>query len=144
MSTRCWIGAETEVGIRAVHVQCDGDSYAEAIPELVAEHGIDKVVSTLLKTAHPWLGFAWTPMPEHVHLYSSDRYEIVPGGFGVKFNVNEQAPEYYTPKDQIPWDIEYVYVILADGTLSWCHKGVTKRGRTWRTQEWKQGALTPQ
>lgn len=144
MSTRCWIGADTETGIKAVHVQCDGDIYAEEIPKLVAEHGVDKVVSTLLKTAHPWeCFFDFEVRPEYTW-YHTDRYEIVPG-FGVKFNVDQPPPEYYTTKDRIRWDIEYVYVISADGkSLRWCSKGVTKGDRTWRTQDWKEVPLLPE
>lgn len=142
MTTRWWAGAETESGIKVVHVQCDGDVGAESLANLVAEHGIDKTVSTLLKTSHPWVGLNWTPEPYHQGLYEPPRYEIIPG-FGVKFGVDEPAHiPYHSTDKPIYWDIEYVAIIMADGkTIKWCHKGVTKGRRQWRTQKWEEMAL---
>lgn len=139
MSTRAWVGAETETGIKAVYVHCDGDSMGEQIKELVAQHGLSKVVSTLLQKSDPWEAFAdWTPRPEH-NWYFTDQYDIVPG-FGVR--INPETPWHYrTPKDLIPWDIEWVWIIESDGTLKWSHKGVTKGDRTWRTQDWQRTTL---
>jgi hypothetical protein len=155
MSTRCWIGAETESGIKAVFVHSDGYPGIEpakvdscgVIPtlrDLVATHGIDKVVSTLLETSHPWDTFSdWTPEPEWTW-YFTERYKIVPG-FGVRFNMDSPGPQYFTPARAITWDVEYVYVIQADGkTVKWATKGVTKGNRAWRTQHWQEASLLPE
>lgn len=142
MSTRCLMGADTESGIKAVYVHSDGYADGEhgvinVLRGLVATHGLNRVVSTLLRKDSPWDMFAdWTPRPEYTW-YFTDQYEIVPG-FGVRFDV---AGRYFTTSDRIPWDIEYVYVIQTDGTLRWAHKGVTKGDRTWRTQQWQEISL---
>lgn len=153
MSTRCWIGAETESGIKAVYVHSDG--YPGVAPgnpdpcgvvpvlrELVATHGLDKVVATLLQSPNPWDTFSdWTPKPEYTWYFTGD-YDIIPG-FGVRMNPSTEW-HYFTTEDRIAWDVEYVYVIQLDGTLRWAVKGVTKGDRTWRTQHWQEASLLPE
>ncbi len=133
MSTRSLIGAETENGIKMVYVHCDGypDDYwgkVQTLQRLVAEHGLDRVVSTLLETPAGWSSFDGNA--EQLSQFERDgRFELVPG-FGVRHTLTEVDlggrttvqgnKEYATPEDAHEyWDTEFVYVITADGKLRW-------------------------
>ena len=143
MTTRGLVGADTESGIRAVFLKCDADEGLTNLRELVARHGVNKTVSTLLETGQSWYGINWTPEPYHIEagVFRPEVYDIVPD-FGVKFT---QSPRrYFTTANRIPWDCEWVWIVQADGsTVRWVHKGCTKGDRTWRTQKWKESPLLP-
>ena len=139
MSTRSLVGAETESGTKLVYVHSDGypDGYwgkVETLRRLVAQFGLDKVVGTLLQTPSGWSSFDGNPGETLNPGYADGRFELVPG-FGVRFtDVEGQGnTKYATPEDHNEyWDVEYVYVITADGKLRWAPHGDGE----WADQDW--------
>lgn len=147
MSTRCLIGAETESGIRAVYCHSDGypDNFygkVETLRRLIAQHGLSKVVSTLLATPAGWSSFDGEPGDELSPGHTDGRFELVPG-FGVRYTLDEidmgglgktvqGNTEYAGPDKPLNWDVEYVYVIAADGkTLRWAPAAGVRKILQW-------------
>ncbi len=137
MSTRSAVGAETEGGTRAVYVHSDG--YPEAklddLRQLVAQHGLSKTVATLLATPSGW-GYINAEFPAH------DGEQLIPG-FGAR--LTRGFTEYMTPEKPFSWDIEYIYIISADGkTIRWAHSGIARAssgGHKWDSLDWQEAPL---
>lgn len=130
MSTRCVIAAVTEVGVKGVYVH--GDGYPDGscgklatLPKMIADHGLSKVVGTLLASPAGWYSFDG----------GDDDYglDVVPG-FGNRFTAG--MTEYYTDAHQVDWDLQYVYLIHPDGSIQWADKGVTQDDVPWSALEW--------
>jgi hypothetical protein len=141
MSTRSLIGAETDSGIRLVYVHSDGYpdgqwGKVQTLQRLIATHGIDRVVSTLLHTPAGWSSFDGNPTGE-MYPTDPDRFELV-AGFGVRY-IGEQGNEHYaTPEDAHEyWDTEYVYVLNPQGILRWAAHWDTK----WADLQWHEVVL---
>lgn len=152
MSTRGLVGAETESGIKAVYVHSDNYpdgqwGKIETLRRLVAAHGVSKVLATLLETPAGWSSFDGEPGDELSAGHTDGRFELVPG-FGVRYTLDEidmgglgkmtqGNTEYDGPGSPINWDIEYVYVIAADGTtLRWA-----EGAEDWSKLVWNEVAL---
>lgn len=151
MSTRSLVGAETESGIKMVYVHSDG--YPEGqwgkiatLQQLVAKHGVSKVVSTLLETTSGWSSFDGVPGVELSAGHADGRFELVPD-FGIRYTLDViPGMEAYTPQGNSEYDTEatsheadavYLYVISADGkTLRWA-----ENNDRWDKLNWFEEAL---
>lgn len=130
MSTRSVVYARTESGTKGVYVHSDG--YPEwalpALHGLIAKHGLDRTVTTLLGKPNGWSHLDPDKEDELPELYRDGRFEAVPG-FGVQYTeVDNQGDTEYRTLENPGWDIEFLYVIEPDGTITWTTPGLALVG----------------
>lgn len=142
MTFYSWIAVETESGILATDVRRDDgpgkSGMIGILRRLARRHGVSKVVSTLLQTPASWFSFDGNPSVEHYHELQSDELPVeLIDGFGIR----RSARDYEDPTSFIPFDVAYIYLITADGTLRWadCRNSICE----WEQLQWRDaGALT--
>ena len=147
MSTRCLIGADTEVGTRLVYVHHDGyprSRYGKlpTLARLVARDGLSRVVATLLSTPSGWSSFDGEPPAELPAFHADGRFELVPG-YGVRYTLTpldgyvQGDTEYTTPATAPDADFAYVYVLDTEGRVRWAENS----GAAWDDLGWQQMTL---
>lgn len=161
MSTRSLIGGDTDRGTIMVYVHSDGypDGHwgkIETLRRLIAAHGIDRVMATLLQTTSGWSSFDGDTDDGLSKAYDDGRFELVPG-FGVRYTLTEMEPRwpggqpyvqgntsYATPADFTGdadnwWDVAYIYVVSADGKqVRYCENDSRQ---AWDDKPWQTVSL---
>jgi hypothetical protein len=133
MSTRSYVAAETEQGIKGVYVHWDGYP-SERIPHLQAfaqRDGLAKMVETIIGKPNGWSTLDCHQKGQLPEWENDGRFVAIPR-YGVQYTdtpvkmgfqdepVIQADPEYWTPETHDPrtW-CEYVYIIRTNGTVDW-------------------------
>lgn len=123
MGTRSVVAARQEDGSwsgRYVHWDGYPEGVGQAVKEIVARHGREAAIKTLMVDNYGWSSVDGAEVQELGVGYDDGRFRAVPG-YGVAYTTeqNQSHPEdWITSEDTGDSWLEYVHIIELDGSVN--------------------------